>query len=438
MKKRKLVALLAAAAMFVTMGTGCMTTKATDSAGSGSGDGKTEITFYTYNLSIASQKEAAQKLIDDFNAQSDTVHVTGVAADVMTMQTKIQSDYAAGQTFDVVQCTLNQVGYYVDNYKLPAFEDVAGQAAFDEHMEGFAENAKTLGQYRDGKTYVLPYTFSTPMLYYNADLFRDAGLDPDAPIETWDDVKECGLALKAAGHEGVQITATGDGSDWLIQAMIYSNGGDVMNEDHTEVTFTDPNTVGAISMWQDLVKSGAHTNYTDTEAQEAFLAGNQGMLVTTAALESGLISAAESGGWELKAAPFPSFEGKESVPTNSGSGLCIMSSDPEKQAAAWEFIKYVTSAEGYTTITSMMGYLPLRPDIVNNERYLKSWAEEHPFVHTNLAQLERLHRWEGFPGMNGGQIGTLLNQTVTKCIFTDCDVASEMQTAQSQAQDLMP
>ena len=59
MKKRKLVALLAAAAMFVTMGTGCMTTKATDSAGSGSGDGKTEITFYTYNLSIASQKEAA-------------------------------------------------------------------------------------------------------------------------------------------------------------------------------------------------------------------------------------------------------------------------------------------------------------------------------------------------------------------------------------------
>ena len=122
MKKRKLVALLAAAAMFVTMGTGCMTTKATDSAGSGDGDGdgKTEITFYTYNLSIASQKEAAQKLIDDFNAQSDTVHVTGVAADVMTMQTKIQSDYAAGQTFDVVQCGLNQVGYYVDNYKLPA------------------------------------------------------------------------------------------------------------------------------------------------------------------------------------------------------------------------------------------------------------------------------------------------------------------------------
>lgn len=438
MKKKKIVALLAAAAMFVTMGTGCMTTKATDGTGSESGNGKTEITFYTYNLSVASHKEAVQKLIDDFNAQSDTVHVTGVAADVMSLQTKIQSDYAAGQTFDVVQCTLNQVGYYVENYKLPSFEDVAGQDAFDAHMEGFAENAKTLGQYSDGKTYVLPYTFSTPMLYYNADLFRKAGLDPDAPIETWEDVKKCGTALKAAGYEGVQVTATGDGYDWLIQAMIYSNGGDVMNADHTEVTFNDPNTVGAIQTWQDLVKSGAHTNYTDTEAQEAFLAGNQGMLVTTAGYESGLISAAESGGWELRAVEFPSFGEKEAIPTNSGSGLCIMSSDPEKQKAAWEFIKYVTSAEGYTTITSMMGYLPLRPAIVDDEKYLKSWAEENPFVRTNLSQLNRLHRWEGFPGMNGGQISTLLNQTVTKCIFSDCDVAAEMQTLQDQAQDLMP
>ena len=167
------------------------------------------------------------------------------------------------------------------------------------------------------------------------------------------------------------------------------------------------------------------------------MAGNQGMLVVTAALESGLIAAAESAGFELRAAALPSFGDKPAVPTNSGSGLCIMSQDEEKAKAAWEFIKFVTSAEGYTIITSKMGYLPLRPAIVDDEQYLKSWAEEHPFVRINLSQLDRLHKWQGFPGLNAGQISTTLTDAVIECIFTDTDVAATMQEAQRKAQDLV-
>ena len=98
---------------------------------------------------------------------------------------------------------------------------MAGQEAFDAHMEGFHPKAAELGKYSDGKTYVHPYTFSTPMLYYNADLFRQAGLDPDNPPKTWAEVKECGLALKASGKEGVHImVGTADKTDWLTQAII--------------------------------------------------------------------------------------------------------------------------------------------------------------------------------------------------------------------------
>lgn len=437
---KKLLTLLLGAAMTASFA-GCTTTNANDQASSkgetASGE-KKEITFLTYNLSIASQKDAVQELIDTFNAQSDTVQVTGVQTDVASLQTKVQSDYVAGNTFDVVQVGLNSVDYYVENYALSAFEDIAGQEAYDQHMEGFAEKAQTLGTYTDGKTYVLPYTFSTPMLYYNKDLFEKAGLDPEQPPKTWEEVKTYGVALKDSGTEGIQITATGDGTDWLIQAMIYSNGGEVLSEDKKTILFGEQPAVDAISVWQDLVLSGAHSNYTDTEAMEAFMAGNQGMLVVSAAMESGLISSAEAGGWELGAAGLPSFGDKEAVPTNSGSGLCIMSQDEEKAKAAWEFIQFVTSEEGYTIITSKMGYLPLRPAIIDDEKYLKSWAEEHPFVRTNLEQLERLHKWVGFPGLNSGQIATTLNQAVTECIFSDKDVEAVMKQAQSEAQDLLP
>ena len=144
--------------------------------------------------------------------------------------------------------------------------------------------------------------------------------------------------------------STGDGTDWLIQAMIYSNGGEVLSEDKKTILFGEQPAVDAISVWQDLVLSGAHSNYTDTEAMEAFMAGNQGMLVVSAAMESALISSSEAGGWELGAAGLPSFGDKEAVPTNSGSGLCIMSQDEEKAKAAWEFIQFVTSEEGLSLI----------------------------------------------------------------------------------------
>ncbi len=144
---KKLLTLLLAAAMTASFA-GCTTTNANDQASSKgettSGE-KKEITFLTYNLSIASQKDAVQELIDTFNAQSDTVQVTGVQTDVASLQTKVQSDYVAGNTFDVVQVGLNSVDYYVENYALSAFEDIAGQEAYDQHMEGFAEKAQTLG-----------------------------------------------------------------------------------------------------------------------------------------------------------------------------------------------------------------------------------------------------------------------------------------------------
>ncbi|MEU6580193.1 hypothetical protein [Nocardia sp. NPDC046763] len=66
--------------------------------------------------------------------------------------------------------------------------------------------------------------------------------------------------------------------------------------------------------------------------------------------------------WDLRAARVPRFGDKPPVPTNSGGGLHILSSDPAKQRAARALIEYLTSEESHVKISQNTGYRPLRAE----------------------------------------------------------------------------
>jgi len=117
----------------------------------------------------------------------------------------------------------------------------------------------------------------------------------------------------------------------------------------------------------------------------------------------------------------------------------VLTQDPARQQAAWAFMKFATSKEGYTIITRDIGYLPLRPEIVNEEAYLKAWVAEHPLILPNIEQLDRLQPWTSFPGPNYRQIIEITQAAVEQAIFGDNDdVAGIMLAAQQRAQELMP
>src|SRR5690606_1837728 len=107
--------------------------------------------------------------------------------------------------------------------------------------------------------------------------------------------------------------------------------------------------VGALQMLRDMRESGAHANLSAADAADAMRSGNLGMLLNTSAYQRNLLDAA-AGKYELRAAKMPAFADKPTGPTNSGSGLFILAEDPAKQRAAWELMKHLTSARGYTVI----------------------------------------------------------------------------------------
>lgn len=393
------------------------------------------INFYNYNLASAGiGADATKKLIAEFMAANPNVTVEGIgysSADA----SRIQADLAAGMPVDLVQTVFSDLDFAVQNFGAQALEDIAPAAEIAGHLEGMHPNGIKLGVL-NGKTYGLAYTFSTPVLFYNADLFRAADLDPDNPPQTWEELKAAALAIEektdAEGFTGGIL-----GSDWLLQGVIRSNNGEVISRDRSTLKFAEPESVEAIKMLRDLSDAGVFENYDFAGAIEGMAAGKLGMYLQTSALQASLVAGA-TGNYELRATTMPRFGEKPTRPNNSGSALTIHTTDPLKQRAAWELMKFLTSEHGYTIITSEIGYLPLRPAIVEDERYLKDWVAEHPLVQPNLEQLDRLEPWDPMPGPNYRQILKTMNDAVEMSIFGGTDVEATLKDAQANAQALMP
>jgi len=401
-------------------------------------DQPVSITFYNYNLGSAGiGAEATQKLINEFMAANPNVTVVGTpysSADA----SRIQADLAAGLPVDLVQTVFSDLDFSVHNFGAQALEDIAPAAEISGHLEGMHPNGTKLGVL-NGKTYGLAYTFSTPVLFYNADLFTAAGLDPANPPKTWAEVKAAALTIEdKTDAEGFTAGITGPGAvDWLFQGVVRSNNGEVISRDRTTLKFAEPEAVEAVTMLRDLYDAGVYESYDTTGAVEAMSAGTMGMYLQTSALQGSLVAGA-AGNYELRSSTMPRFGDLPTRPNNSGSALTIHTTDPLKQRAAWELMKFLTSEHGYTIITSEIGYLPLRPAIVSDPKYLAGWVAEHPLVAPNLEQLDRLEPWDPMPGPNYRQIGKTMMDAVEMSVFGGADVAATLADAQANAQALMP
>ncbi|MFN6980120.1 MAG: extracellular solute-binding protein, partial [Gemmobacter sp.] len=128
---------------------------------------------------------------------------------------------------EIAQVVFNDLTYLVENLRMPAIEDILPADELADHFAGFFPNGLELGRI-DGRTYGLAYVFSTPILFSNADLFRAAGLDPDAPPATWDEVRGAAVAIKTAtGKRGFLMQP----AVFPMQGVVFSNGGRIMADD---------------------------------------------------------------------------------------------------------------------------------------------------------------------------------------------------------------
>ncbi|MFC4950002.1 ABC transporter substrate-binding protein [Pseudonocardia sp. GCM10023141] len=413
-------------------------------------DQQVSIRWESYNLASAGIfGETTKNLVAEFRKQHPNIHVEAVPPQggVAEIAQSVQRQVIAGSPPDVGQLTFADLRYTASDLGAQSLDKLVGRDEVQKLLTAsphpYAPRAAVLGDV-DGTTYGIPYVFSTPMLFINADLFRRAGLDPAHLPKTWEEVATAAAAIaKVPGTSGGAYLSCLDGpsgGDWCLTGIVRSAGGRLLSADGTSLAWTDPKSVEAFTGLQKIAQAGQNAlpNLSGSDAQDAFLRGNLGMLLSTAALQNAILTSS-AGKWQATAAPMPSFGATPAVPTNSGSALFILTKDPAKQRAAWELIKFLTSAQSESTITSKIGYVPLRASLIDDPAYLKSFADAHPdFVRPNVAQLDRLEPWVSYPGPNYQQIRTLLNKATEEIVFRGADPLATLTAAQTSAQALMP
>ena len=435
------------AALTVAALTGCATSAASTEAAAGSmatlsADDEVTITFESYNLSNAGiWSDTITNLIDEFMAEHPNITVEAQPSSSASTAGSVQQQVLAGGAPDVAQLTFNELDFAATTLGAQNLSAVVGAEGLDEEFGGeypYHERARSLADW-DGNTYGIPYVFSTPVLWINEDLFAEAGLDPaTVDLSTWDAVEAAGEKITAAtGGPSVSVTCAVTGGSWCMQGLFLSNGAQVLSDDRATIEFGSDAAVDTVQTFRDMFDAGVLANQDSVSMYEAFAQGKTAIHVNTSALQAAFMGGAQAGGWTLDARTLPAFGDADVVPTNSGSFLAMFSTDPKKQAAAWELIQWMTSPHAYEIISTEIGYLPLRNTMTEEGGPLYEWVEANPLVKPNLEQLDALEPWVSYPGDSYAQVDTVLATAIEESVFYGADVETSMQDAATRAQGLI-
>ncbi len=223
----------------------------------------------------------------------------------------------------------------------------------------------------------MPFNNSIPVLYYNKDLFTAAGLDPNKPPTTWDELVTAAKALTKDTNNDGKIEQwglnTNTDTHWYLSAMILQNGGKILSDDGKKVVYNSPEGVEALQFWSDLVnKHKVMPSNQHAQAQADFTAGKLGMMMRSSASLGTLSTDAK---FKLGIAPLPCK--KTCSEPLGGASFLIFKSTPEKQKAAWEFVQWMTNAENTVDLFIKTGYVPLRKS-VSDAPALKDYVKTSP------------------------------------------------------------
>lgn len=293
-------------------------------------NGKTKLRFASWD--VAEDVDRQQAIVDKFNAAHDDIEVT-LEAYGSDFDTKISAGMGSGDTPDVM---------YMWNY--PAYYE--GLEPLDSYIEAEGEEYKanfydTLWNYNsiDGQIYGVPVGFTTHALFYNKDLFAQAGIDEPTADWTWDDLQAAAKTIsEKTDAKGFSFSMKPDPYDF--EMYLWSNGTAYCDENGgMDGYINSEESKEVFQMFQDMEKEG-YATATEKDGTDEFRAGSVAMYI----YGSWSINTLNEDGLNYGVTKIPSFGSEPSVSILSSSGVA-MSKDSKNKEAAWEFIKFWTNEE---------------------------------------------------------------------------------------------
>jgi sn-glycerol 3-phosphate transport system substrate-binding protein len=338
-------------------------------------DGRTEVVFWHSMGGV--NRDALDRMADGFNETQDAYVVRPVfQGSFSDSLRKLVSSFGTRSMPALIQLDDIQLRFMVDSEAVVPIQtfidrdetEGEGTDAFD--LEDFEPRA--LVYYAlEGQLQAMPFNLSGPVLYYDRNAFRDAGLDPDRPPVTLEEVREYSEQLVVRDERG-RIVRNGIAlsiSAWHFEQMLakqgalYANHGNGREEPATEVVFNGPEGEAILTWYREMVESGLASNVGQQGLQAllSLAAGRTAMAIESTAAMRGIVLALGGDAERLGAGPIPAPASPEGGVVIGGAAAWIMADRPEvEQQGAWEFLKYVTSPEVQAQWHVDTGYFPVR------------------------------------------------------------------------------
>jgi sn-glycerol 3-phosphate transport system substrate-binding protein len=341
--------------------------------------------------------EVIQELVDRFNSSQNEVFVTatyqGSYDDAIN---KLKAGLQSKDVPAVVQIYDIGTRLLIDLNVITPMQDFIDREGFDvSDIEPGVANYYSVG----GKLYSMPFNTSNPVLYYNKDLFKEAGLDPEKAPRTWDEVAEYSrkLTKKDASGQVTQYGCTFALYGWFVEQFIAVQGGYFVNEENgrtaraTEATFNGPEGVALLEWWKSMIDEGicANLGRKTADTKKAFDSGVAAMTLDSTAALRDRIDAAE-GKFEVGVGFLP--RAKEEDYEKAGTiigGACLWILNlrpPEEQEAAWKFVKFMSNADSQAYWHINTGYYPINAKGYNHPDDI-AWREKYPQFQVAVDQL---------------------------------------------------
>lgn len=371
--------------------------------------------------------------IEDFQAEYPHITVepvfSGGYGDVQTaIQTTIDGGgeppalgvMLATALYDLINADyISPLDGYIDD-----LED--GDAFVADFLPAFLGNS-----YYDDQLWSIPFQRSAVVMYYNVDMFTDAGLEAPTSWQSWAEAAQA-LTVKDGDTTNWGLHFSSDWPYWLFQPLAIGNGQNIIEDDCT-VVFDDPAVIEAVQFYIDLsevygaMPAGVQATWPTDPPDLA--SGATAMITHSSGSLAGLLEQVD---FELGVMAYPGKEEGTYASVPGGGNFYIMKGAPqEKQDAAWLFVEFISRPEYVADYSINTGYIAHRTSAYDTEA-MQDYVAEVPQALDTRDALQ--YAGAELAVQNLGQVRGIFHDYIQRAINGEMSAGDAMAAAQVEAE----
>ncbi|NOU93965.1 extracellular solute-binding protein [Paenibacillus sp. LMG 31456] len=374
--------------------------------------------------------EIVQSLAKKFNESQDkyTVNPTFVPPD--QRMEKIFTEIAAGSPPDLFTAGPPDIAALRGSKGLMTIDELMKDKPKKIKADQFYESLRPVIM-KDDKMWGVPISAGVAALYYNEDLFKQAGLTK--PPETWEEVVEYAKKLTdPSKNQWGLLLPTKEvlftNNQW--SAFLWQNGGDYFTPDMKQATFNSPKGVEALQLWVDLVQKHKVTplqQMDENTITQTFATGKVGMFIGFPLW----ITQSKAFPFVTKTAQLPK---REKAATYLGGWYLTVPSESKNKDGAYEFIQFLLQPENSAAWNIGMGSLPTQPATLQTKEY-QEFVSKTPLVEPFSKSLNEAIAPP--PTENYSKVGTTISKAIVKALYGKLTPQQALDEAAQEANKLL-